>query len=447
MVVPFGAPQQVPKPDEAPAAKSFTQRVKRAVDSLREVQTRHRGRVLFYPIYVARVLVQVVKQWMRDRCPQQAASLAFSTALSIVPLFAVALALLRATGEFEAESTLVAFLAREVLPSMGRGEIAKALGDYSGKMSFEAVGLTGTLVTIVLAFIMYTGVEKIFNDIWRVERGRSYSSQFLMFYAVITLVPSLFAFSLVHAARSGLTEGVLGTLAALAASFAALFLANWLMPATRVRWGPAAIGALVSSLLFETAKYAFQLYVAKVAFQSYSGVYGTLGLVPILLVWIYYSWLVVLLGAEVAHSVQNLHHLEGSDNRRGEGDASKVGGLAATRFMCAIAERWNAGVQATSREELAMRFGVAEDVVERTLRRLREGGLVLEVEGDAAGYVPARPTADITLADVMFLFRGSDIVTRPAAAAPSTRLDAVLLELEESQRTRARSVSIDDLVR
>jgi membrane protein len=448
MVVPVGAPgaPETGKPD--PAGRSFTQRLRRAVDSLHEVADRRRGSAVFYPIYAARVLVQVVRQWARDRCPQQAASLAFSTALSVVPMFAVAVALLRATGEFEAESTLVAFLAREVLPSMGRDEIARALADYSGKASFQAVGLTGTISTIVLAFIMYTGVERIFNDIWRVERRRAVASQFLLFYAVITLVPPLFAFSLVHMARSGLTEGPLGQLAALGASFTALSLANKLLPATRVRWLPAAVGALVSSVLFEAAKNLFQLYVAKVAFQSYAGVYGTLGLVPILLVWIYYSWLVVLLGAEVAHSVQNLHHLEGTERRSSEPEiASKVSGLAAARFLCAIAERFQAGGKATPPEELVRRFGVEAEVVERVLRRLREGGLVLEVEGDANGYLPARPAADITLADVLAQFRGTDIVLRPPGGAATTSLDAVLAEIDDAQRARARSVTIEDLVR
>jgi membrane protein len=331
---------------------------------------------------------------------------------------------------------------------MGRGEIANALAEYSGKASFQAVGLTGTISTIVLAFIMYSGVEKIFNDIWRVERGRKLAARFLMFYAVITLVPSLFAFSLVHAARSGLTEGFLGQLAALGSSFLALFMANKLLPATRVRWIPAAAGALVSSLLFEIAKYAFQLYVAKVAFQSYAGVYGTLGLVPILLIWIYYSWLVVLLGAEVAHSFQNLHDLEGSQKRAGDpSEARKVSGLTAARFTCAIAERFQSGGRATPRLELSRRFAVSEEIVERVMRRLREGGIVLEVDGDSAGYLPARPATDITLADVLGLFRGADVVSRPTAAGTGDRLDLVLGELEESHRTRARSVTIDDLVR
>jgi membrane protein len=427
-------------------SRSLVQRLRTAVDSLHDVAV-DPPRGLTYPLYVARVLVQVVKQWVRDRCPQQAAALAFSTALSVVPLFAVALALLRATGEFEAQSTLVDFLAREVLPSMGRAEIARYLLSFAGNMSFETAGLAGTITTIVLSFIMYSGVERIFNDIWRVERRRALGQQFLMFYAVITFVPAGLAFSLVHAARSGLTEGALGNLAALGASFTALLLANKLLPATKVRWMPAVIGALVSALLFEGAKHLFQLYVAKVAFQSYAGVYGALGLVPILLVWIYYSWLVVLLGCEVAHSVQNLHRLEGAERRASDVDGmSHVNGQVAARLMCAVAERWRAGGRATTKAELAGRFMLREEVVEQLMRRLREGALVLEVDGDdAIGYLPARPTVDISLADVLELFRGSDVVSRPPPGRPVSSLDQLLADLDESQRARARAVTIDEL--
>lgn len=428
----------------APASKSLTDRLRSAIDSLHEVaQTQSRWRRL---AYAARVMVQVVRRWARDCCPQQAASLAFSTALSVVPLFAIALALLRAGGEFEAQSTMVNFLAREVLPSMGRDEIAGHLLKFSGNMSLETAGLFGMATTLVLSFVMYVGVEQIFNDIWRVERRRSYGQQFLMFYAVVTIVPSLLAVSLLYAARTGITGGPLGSLVALAASFLALLFANKLLPATRVRWGPAAVGAMVSALLFEAAKQAFQLYVAKVAFQSYAGVYGALGLVPILLVWIYYSWLVVLLGAEIAHIVQNLHHLEGAERRSGDREElARVSGLAATRMLCAIAERYRAGGRATPRDALVERFGVSEDTCERVLRRLREGGLVLEIDGDTCGYLPARPTADITLADVLALFRGADVSGRPGPGAPLSKLDRILAELDDAQRARAKAVSIEEL--
>ena len=198
----------------------------------------------------------------------------------------------------------------------------------------------------------------------------------------------------------------------------------------------------------EIAKFAFQLYVAEVTFQKYAGVYGTLGLVPIVLIWVYYVWLVVLLGAEVAHAAQNLHHLERLDGGRTlplERElADKVNGTVAARLLVAVVAEFQRGGKGLTRAALASRFDVGEIVVERIFRRLKEHGLVLEVEGDAEGYLPARPPAAITLADVLLAFRGADIV----AASPTgerTRLDLALGEVDDRQRERAHGVTFEDL--
>jgi membrane protein len=428
--------------------RTITQRLWAMVDGL-DLSTRHRKarRVVRFPLFAARVLVQVVKQWARDHCPQQAASLAFSTALSIVPMIAIALALLRATGEFEAESSLVAFLAREVLPSISRDEIAQYLIGFAGKLSIETAGIAGIATTLILSFVMYMGVEKIFNDIWRVDRRRSIAQLFVTFYAMATMVPAALGISLYHATQIGLTEGWMGWFSSLAATFSALFLANKLLPATRVKWGAAAAGALFTAIAFEAAKRAFQLYVANVAFQKYAGVYGTMALVPIVLLWIYYSWLMVLLGAEIAHIVQNLHQLEGTDRRGEDRDRqTKVNGLAGARFLCAIVERWRETGLATPRDELAARFSVTEEATELVLKRLREGGLVVEVDGDVTGFLPGRPPGDISLADVLAVFRGTDLRSREPGVVAS-RLDEVLTEIDETTRGRAARVTIDELSR
>jgi DNA-binding IscR family transcriptional regulator len=144
--------------------------------------------------------------------------------------------------------------------------------------------------------------------------------------------------------------------------------------------------------------------------------------------------------------VQNLHHLEGAERRADDRDESaRVSGLAATRMLCAVVERYRAGGRATPRDELVARFGVSEASCERILRRLREGGLVLEVDGDSTGYLPARPASDISLADVLALFRGDDLASHRAPGAPASKLDALLAELDEAQRARAKGVSIEEL--
>jgi membrane protein len=387
----------------------------------------------------------VVRQWARDRCPQQAASLAYQSSLSIVPLIAIGLALLRAIGAAQAESALVEILSRQVIP-VSRKEIADHLLEWSRNLSRTA-GVAGVAFAVVLSFILYHSVERIFNDIWRVERRRSLGQKFVVFYALVTLTPALMGFSLYHAARYGLTTGVWGAAGALAATWAALFFANKLLPATRVHWKAAAVGALLSALAFEAAKHLFQLYLARVAFEKYADIYGTIGLVPIVLVWIYYTWLVILLGAEVAHAAQHLSHLERLDRRRLSPENElfeKTNGVVAARLMCAIVEGWRRGEGGLTRSALAARFDLSEEVVERVFRRLKGAGLILEVEGDAEGYLPARAPTEITLADVMAPFRGSDLVTAGRSAARS-RLDTVLADIEAAVRDRSRAVTVDEL--
>jgi membrane protein len=429
------------------APRTVTQRLRSVVDSVTERAIPEHSsdrKTILFPIYALRLLVQVIRQWVRDRCPQQASSLAFQTSLSIVPVISVAILILRATGAFEAESTFVSFLAHQVLP-ISREEIAHQLLGWADKMSFQSAGVIGVGTTVVLAYVMYASVEKIFNDIWRVERRRSLGAKFVVFYAVVTIVPTALAFSIYHAARFGLTEGPVGALGALGATFAALFCANKLLPATKVRWGAAAIGALVSALAFELAKHLFNLYVARVAFQSYAGIYGTIALVPLVLLWIYYSWLVVLLGAEISHSIQNLDLLEIRE-RAARSPEKQANPVLAARMLCATIDHWRSAGSPLSRAALVHRFRVEEEVVDSIFERLRSAGMVMEVDGEEAAWLPARPPGDITLADVYTLFR-PDAASSTLPVATVVRVDDVLADLERGLQERARTVTFEELTR
>lgn len=435
--------------------RTLSQRLMQVVDTAFTSQTRRpdgtvRKRV-FVPVYALRVLLQVIRQWARDRCPQQAASLAFQSALSIVPLVAIALVLLRAIGAFGAQSALVEVLAKQVLP-ISQEQISTHLVGWAQNLTdFGTAGLAGFLMMLVLSFVMFNSTERIFNDIWRSERRRSLGQKLVVFYALVTIVPALMGLSLYQAARYGLTSGFVGALGALTATWGALLLGNKLLPSCKVGWGQAAVGALFSALLFEIAKHLFGYYVANVAFQKYAGVYGTLGLLPILLLWIYYSWLVVLFGAEIAHAAQNLKHLERLDRRARQSSPEnelfeKVNGTVAVRLLARVVEAWRNGEAPPSRAALATRFDLSDDVVDRIFRRLRETHLVIEAGGEA-GYLPARHPAEIRLADVFAAFRGSDVVSTTLRSSARNRLDEVLAELELSALQKARGVTLEDVTK
>ena len=261
-------------------------------------------------VYLLRLLLEIGRQWARDKCPQQAASLAFQTALSLVPMTAVGFALLRATGALEERSLLVAWLGR-LLPYTG-DRIVVGLLSFADNIRPGAMGLPGILFTLLLLYVLFDQIEKIWNDIWRAQKRRAFFAKFPVFYTLVTLGPAAISAALYYTVRFW-GRGATGTLASLGFTALFLLLANRLLPRVHVRWRAAALAAVISTILMEVGKAAFSFYVARVLLSRYEGIYGPYGVIPIVLIWIYYAWLAVLFGAEVAYTVQNLEQLTQED--------------------------------------------------------------------------------------------------------------------------------------
>src|SRR5437764_195504 len=110
-------------------------------------------------VYLARLAVRILKQWARDRCPQQAAALAFQSTLSLVPILAIAFTVLRSAAGLDAENRLVDFLGSEVFLDE---DLVHHLREFSEKISVGAAGGWGLLFTFITCFSLYSAVERIF---------------------------------------------------------------------------------------------------------------------------------------------------------------------------------------------------------------------------------------------------------------------------------------------
>ena len=391
-------------------------------------------------IFMYRLSLRILFQWAHDKCPQQAAALAFQTALSLVPVMAIALTILRAMGALDAESQLLRFVADHVFPQMQ--DVTTRVSEFSTKVSIGALGGGGLLFTLVTCNSLYSYVEKIFNDIWRVGQRRTLIGKFLTFYAMLTLLPALAGFSLYFSGKLIEANGVTRFLGPLFIQLVALVFMNKLLPRTTVSWASALVGALFTAIALEVLKYGFVRFAAHIMLRSYSGVYGPLGLVPLVLVWIYSSWLLVLLGAEIAHSLQNLRLLEAEDRRR-QGDAP-INGLLAAQLLAAIAAAHERGAAGYPKEKLATEFGLTPDTVDEIIKRLKTRGLVAEVHGDLNGFIPGRAATSITMEDVLAVFRATDIEIAHGTTSPA--LQALVNELETARQKRIAGVTIADLL-
>jgi membrane protein len=249
----------------------------------------------------------VVRRWSRDRCPQIAGSLAFTTLLALVPTFAIAVAILSRTPIFgEIMVQLKVFLLLNLAPEIA----GKIITVYMGEFAHNARRLTllGLAILFVTAVALMLTIDRSLNVIWRSHRKRPFLVSVFAYVLLLSVGPVLIGVSVsITTYLLSLPERI-GTAAAArpillqaiptAVSTLTFFLIYRLVPHRKVPWKHALAGGLVAGALFEVAKEGFAMYIAYA--PMYSVVYGTFAAFPFFLLWVYLSWLIVLFGAELA---------------------------------------------------------------------------------------------------------------------------------------------------
>ncbi len=344
--------------------------------------------------------------FVEDRCAGMAAILSLHTLLSTIPIIGVALLVVGLMDETSGKA-LLSDLFRSLVPETARAkDMAEGAMQLAENVTIGNLGAWGFLVTLSIAFVLFQTLERTFNRIWRVHRSRSVLVKFTMFYTLATLGPLLMLYSLAHPLVPGV-GWALGGVPWITSSLGLVVL-NRFLPYTRVGWRGALVGGLVAALLIELAKVGFGLYATRVALATYEGLYGSLAILPILLVWSYLSWMVVLLGAEIAYVVQHQRSIAllGYMNRYvlDRLAIQQPSGRTAARLMLAIADHYARRQVGLSEDALALRFGLGLDVVHELLSRLRRADILLESEDPRGLWVPGRPLDQITVIEIVDLF-------------------------------------------
>ncbi|MBS0343749.1 MAG: YihY family inner membrane protein [Proteobacteria bacterium] len=242
-----------------------------------------------------------------ERLPQVAASLAFTTLLSIVPVLAASFALFTRFPAFrKIKDALQEFLLSRLIPA----DIAQTVLKYLNQFAANAKGLPwmSSLVLLGSAVAMLLAVENALNQMWQVKKRRPFFKRVGMYLAMLAIGPlvlglSLWASSLVLAASMGLigalprSLAVAIDLAPLVLGVAAMSSLFYFLPNTRVLLRDAVAGGAVASVAFELGKRGFAAYLVKL--PTYKALYGALAVLPMFLLWIYFSWLVTLVAAMV----------------------------------------------------------------------------------------------------------------------------------------------------
>ncbi|KAA0911675.1 YihY family inner membrane protein [Pusillimonas sp. ANT_WB101] len=317
---------------------------------------------------------------------QVASSLTFTTVLSLVPLLAVVLALFTAFplfGEFRA--ALESFLTSNLMPAAVSENVMMYLNQFAAKAS----GLTaaGSLFLIVTSVSLIMTVDEALNNIWKVEHQRPMGQRMLVYWAIISLGPILTGASLwasATVARESLGHvnelsdalGVVLSLVPLIATGLGFTVLFTMVPNRKVLWRDALIGGICTALVLELMRMGFAFYLAR--FPSYTVIYGAFATLPIFLLWIYLSWLVILLGATLAAILPSLRQRRWA-LQHFPGDKF----IDALHVLHALWKAQRTATPGRSTSFLREHLHLHDDELSLVLKELKELGYVVDTENDA----------------------------------------------------------------
>ncbi len=372
-------------------------------------------RALVWPV---ELVSMVVRQFRRDDAITLASSLAFISALSVVPLLSVATSLMAAFGVFESDTGFIYDTLATVTPSAA-GDIAAYLKDFATNGA-NTVGGIGGVALVIISLVLTHKIEQAFTNIWRGTHDRPMLAKFLTFYAIITLGPVLLSLSFIQSARLqiylsrlGIDVGFFSQSLPLVYALVLFTLMNKLLPNARVTWRAAAFGGLFTAVAFEVAKWGFNEYINLVIFDAYNKIYGALGLIPIFLIWIYITWSIILIGAEMAYCVQNLRGMVVARlrDRHEQGGAHLYDPLVALEIFAPVATAFHRGDAPVDEDRLVELTHHGNAVVRETVKRLRRAQFLRRAhDKNGAGLVPARSLDTIHLDELVAVFLPEPLV-------------------------------------
>ncbi len=315
------------------------------------------------------------ERFREDRLGLTASSLTFTTVIALVPLVTLILAIFTAFPVFSAmQTTLQTWLVQSLVPDNIARSVLGYLTQFASKAS--RLGIVGLVAFVVTALALIFTMDRTLNNIWRVRQLRPFAQRLLIYWAALTLGPVLLAASLTLtsyaiSASRGFVGAMPGGVKFLLDVFEFILLATGMaalyhyVPNTRVKWAHAWSGGIFVSVGFEVAKALLSWYLRSV--PTYAAVYGAFATVPILLLWFYIAWVIVLFGAVIAAYLPSL--LSGVARR---------GGTPGWNFQLAfealqhLADARHQNSKGLTRLQLASRLRVDDLQLARPLQVLME---------------------------------------------------------------------------
>ncbi|MBM4273463.1 MAG: YihY/virulence factor BrkB family protein [Deltaproteobacteria bacterium] len=388
----------------------------------------------------------------------QASSLAYSTILALIPLLALLFAILKGLG---IQRLLAAQLLERLAP--GSQEFAAQIFQYIEETKVTSLGVFGVVFLLAALVVVMTNVERAFNATWRVPQTRSlrrklsdYLSIFLFFPILMAVAVSVTSNFLGHPEIRRLLAGILpeaifaatGGLVSLAILWVAFIFIYLVMPNTPVRFTSALVGGIAGGTVWQAAQAIFIWFQGAATY--YNVIYGALYHLLFLVIWIFWSWLIVLFGNEIAYAHQHLDYLS-QEFRRGPLPPEPVDEYLGLVALLGISRRFVRRQPPLSLKELEQLLPWGDNLAGRVAQLLKDCNLVLEAapthDGGSPQFLPSLPLDQITVAEVLKCLRQArgEVLTRTLEGEP--RMAELLQNLGESPAPPGwQSLSMQEMV-
>lgn len=375
----------------------------------RTAEGKHRARVRMVEFFL--FVREVIREFYRTEGTLRAASLSYTTLLSLIPLLVALSTLVTAYFVNANVPSRVDWFLNLVLPYQST-ELATHLRTFMENA--KGASVIGIILFLFIAFRLFMAVEATINQIWHVTTHRGYRQKLRAFTMLLFWGPLLIGLSFVTTdslernpvfhelgANPILRDWIL-PMSIFFIGFTMLF---WLVPATRVHFKSAAVGAAVTAILFQMVRAGFGMYAQYLFAARVNVIYGTLTLLVIFLIAVELLWVIVLLGVQISYVYQNLQGILRASEEQLE-TRPEYDLYFALRALIEIARRFERREDAPSSYRLAQEFAATDEQMLLVLRRLEDVQLVKEIGGDWTGFVPGCDPDRITIDEVIVYMEG-----------------------------------------
>ncbi len=419
----------------------------------REAHGRRRARVITVEFFL--FVRELAREFYEIQGTSRAASLAYTTLLSLIPLLVAFTSVLQQYFRtlFPNLQSQIDSILNVVIPYQSP-VLTYHLARFAENA--QAASTFGVIIFIIVAFRLFLAVEGTVNQIWKVRSIRGYRQKIMAFTMLFFWGPVLMGLSFTTTnmleknrfLRFFFQHDVTFRIVPIVVMFIAFAMLFWLVPSTHVKFSAAAVGALVSAVAFSLVRYGFGVYANYLVHGRFNLIYGTVGLAIIFLIAIEVMWVVILLGVEISYVYQNLYGVLRAIEQRVE-DEPRFDLYFALRALVEIARRFDRREDAPSSYRLAEQFGTTDSQMLRILRKLEDAQLVKEIGGDWAGFVPGCDPDRISIEEVVLQMEGAQRALPDLG--PDDRERAVIGDLfkriSEATKNAFNRLTIGQLVR